>query len=67
MLGQLQIGDTKQRGRAATKGAWVCDPRELCRPPSFLKIQRVGRSQRAPAHRAALRKIVAARDDLDGY
>jgi len=35
--------------------------------PAFLQIQRVGRSQRAAAHRAALRKIVAARDDLDRY
>jgi len=31
------------------------------------QILRVGRSQRAAARRAALRKIVTARDDLETY
>ena len=33
---RLAVGDTAQRGEAATKGARVCDPQELCRPPSVL-------------------------------
>jgi len=35
--------------------------------PAPLPIHRVGRYQFAAAHRAALRKLVAARDDFDGY
>jgi len=32
----VQLCDTAQRGEAATKGARVCDPQELCQPPSAL-------------------------------
>src|SRR5213078_1940989 len=33
---RLRVGDTAQRGEDATKGARVCDPQTLCRPPSVL-------------------------------
>ena len=35
--------------------------------PAPLPIHRVGRYQFAAAHRAAFRKLVAARDDFDRY
>ena len=35
--------------------------------PAFRQVQRIGRYRRAAAHRAALRKVVAACDDLDRY
>src|SRR5207247_11452977 len=33
---RLRVGDTAQPGEDATKGARVCDPQTLCRPPSVL-------------------------------
>src|SRR6266496_6452905 len=33
---RLPIGDTAQSGEAATQGARVCDPQELCGTPSVL-------------------------------
>jgi len=41
--------------------------RDFAGHPAFLQILRVGRSQRAAAHRAALRKPVADCNDLDRY
>jgi len=47
----------KERGSVTRRG--------FAGRPAFLQIQRVRRSQRAAAHRAALRKSGAARVDLD--
>jgi hypothetical protein len=56
--------DTAQRGEAATKGARVCDPQELCRPPSVLTNPAhrslstcCGSQSRAPQSRRGLRRF----------
>src|SRR6266511_2963573 len=58
------ICDTAQRGEAATKGARVCDPQELCRPPSVLTNPArrwlstcCGSQSRAPQIRRGLRRF----------
>ena len=60
----LQIRDTAQRGGAATKGARVCDPQELCRPASVLTSPAhrslstcCGSQSRAPQSRRDLRRF----------
>src|SRR5439155_25048927 len=57
-------GDPAQRGGAATKGARVCDPQELCPPPSVLinPARRslstcCGSQSRAPQNRRGLRRF----------
>src|SRR6266702_2811949 len=55
---------TTQRGQAATKGARVCDPQELCRPPNVLTNPAhrslstcCGSQSRAPQSRRSLRRF----------
>src|SRR6266516_4700212 len=60
----LQIRHTAQRGEAATKGARVCDPQTLWRPPSVLTSPAhrslsmcCGSQSRAPQSRRGLRRF----------
>ena len=59
------------RFRAQSKSSaahnWPVTRRSFADRPAYWQIQRVGRSQRAAAYRAALRNIVEAREDLDRF
>jgi len=62
--GRVQLCDTAQRGGAATKGARVCDPQQLCRPPSVLTNPAsrslstcCGSQSRAPQNRRGPRRL----------
>src|SRR5438477_9261334 len=61
---RLAVGDTAQRSGAATKGARVCDPQELCRPSSVLTNPArrslstcCGSPNRVPQNRRGLRRF----------
>src|SRR6185369_10535533 len=61
---RLQICDTAERGEAATKGARVCDPQELCGPPSVITNPALwslptccGSQSRAPQNRRDPRRF----------
>src|SRR5438093_11197667 len=62
--GRVQLCDTAQRGEAPTKGARVCDPQELCWPPSVLTNPArrslstcCGSQSRAPQNRRCPRRF----------